>query len=75
MTGYWVIDRNDRETTICTNTDVARDAAQVLEGKGHIRVAYRINAACAGMRAISDSTIILDTIDMPAVDLAIRAVA
>lgn len=60
---------------ILVNTDVARDAAHILEGKGRVRLAYRITDACRGMRNVSDVTLVIPTIDMPFVDRAIHAVA
>lgn len=72
---YRVIDHNDRDTTVCANTNILRDAAAVLHGRGFVRLCYRIETACAGMRPVSDSVVIVPTIDLPHVARAIALVA
>jgi hypothetical protein len=68
-----IIDKNDRETTVCERTELLRDAASILRERGRRVLSARIFSACGGMRDASDSVVVLDTADVDAVATAVRA--
>lgn len=66
---------DERDTTVLLNVGVALDAAEVLRERGRRLLPISIRQQCDGYRPVSTIAITVPTIDLEALERAVKAVA